>query len=195
MKKKGLTSYYSILLMFCQELLRKFCLLGVSLKVKIAFFALLASLSGQFCAVQAISSNQSAAIVEHCDMIKDELKKVQKEDARARVYLGGYYETILTKFITPLNVRLVENNLSSAGLVENQNNFAGAKTLFSNDYITYQQGLEELVGMDCRQEPEKFYDKLTTVRQKRKIMVQDVLRMRNLISEHMRLVEGLKGKV
>ena len=145
--------------------------------------------------VNAISDSQKSAIEKNCETIRDDLKKVQKEDARARVYLGGYYETILTKFITPLNVRLVENNLSSAGLVENQNNFAGAKTLFSNDYITYQQGLEELVGMDCKQEPEKFYDKLTTVRQKRKIMVQDVLKMRNLISEHMRLVEGLKGKV
>ena len=195
MKKKGLTFYCIILLMFCQDLLRKSRLLGVGLKVQIAFFALLVSLSGQFCVVQAIGPDQSAAIAEHCDMIKDDLKKVQKEDARARVYLGGYYETILTKFVTPLNVRLVENNLSSAGLVENQNNFAGAKTLFSNDYITYQQGLEELVGMDCKQEPEKFYDKLTTVRQKRKIMVQDVLKMRNLISEHVRLVEGLKGKV
>lgn len=195
MRKKGLTFCCTILLTFCQDLLRKSRLLGVGLRVQIAFFALLASLSGQFCAVQAISPNQSAAIVEHCDTIKDELKKVQKEDARVRVYLGGYYETILTKFITPLNVRLVENNLSSAGLVENQNNFAGTKTLFANDFIAYQQGLEELVGLDCKQEPEKFYDKLTTVRQKRKIMVQDVLKMRNLISEHVRLVEGLKGKV
>ena len=195
MRKKGLTFYCAILLTFCQDLLRKSRLLGVGLKVQIAFFALLASLGGRFCAVQAISPNQSAAIVEHCDTIKDELKKVQKEDARVRVYLGGYYETILTKFITPLNVRLVENNLSSAGLVENQNNFAGTKTLFTNDFIAYQQGLEELVGLDCRQEPEKFYDKLTTVRQKRKIMVQDVLKMRNLISEHVRLVEGLRGKV
>lgn len=195
MRKKGLTFYCAILLTFCQDLLRKSRLLGVGLKVQIAFFALLASLGGQFCAVQAISPNQSAVIVEHCDTIKDELKKVQKEDARVRVYLGGYYETILTKFITPLNVRLVENNLSSAGLVENQNNFAGTKTLFANDFIAYQQGLEELVGLDCRQEPEKFYDKLTTVRQKRKIMVQDVLKMRNLISEHVRLVEGLRGKV
>ena len=195
MRKKGLTFYCTMLLTFCQDLLRKSRLLGVGLKVQIAFFALLASLGGHFCAVQAISPNRSAAIVEHCDTIKDELKKVQKEDARVRVYLGGYYETILTKFITPLNVRLVENNLSSAGLVENQNNFAGTKTLFANDFIAYQQGLEELVGLDCKQEPEKFYDKLTTVRQKRKIMVQDVLKMRNLISEHVRLVEGLRGKV
>ena len=138
---------------------------------------------------------QSEVVIQHCDAIKEGLKKVQKEDARTRVYLGGYYETILTKFITPLNVRLVENNLSSADLVENQNKFAAAKTVFANDFISYQKNLEELVGMDCKKEPEEFYNKLIVVRQKRKTMTQDVLKMRSLISEHMRLVEGLKGKV
>ncbi len=145
--------------------------------------------------VMAIGEAQSAVITEQCDDIRDDLKKVQKDDARVRVYLGGYYETILTKFITPLNVRLVENNLSSADLVENQNDFAAAKTLFANDFVTYQQSLEELVGMDCKREPEKFYDKLTVVRQKRKVMTQDVLKIRSLISSHIRLVEGLKGRL
>ena len=111
------------------------------------------------------------------------------------MYLGGYYEAILSKFIMPLNVRLLENNLSSAGLVENQNKFAAGKAVFSNDFVMYQQRLEELVGMDCREKPEEFYDKLVLVRQKRKIMVQDVLKMRALISEHLKLVNGLKGKV
>ena len=145
--------------------------------------------------VSAAKKEQSVAVAEHCDVVKENLKKVQKEDSRVRVYLGGYYESILTKFITPLNVRLVENNLSSASLVENQNNFAAAKTLFVNDFIKYQQGLEELVGMDCKQEPEKFYDKLVVVRQKRKIMGQDVLKLRSLISDHIKLVTGLKGKI
>lgn len=149
----------------------------------------------QWLPVSAISEIQSEAIVGRCDTIKDDLKKVQKEDARARVYLGGYYETILSKFIMPLNVRLVENNLSSAGLVENQNKFAETKTTFASDFIGYQQGLEELVGIDCKQKPEEFYDKLVVVRQKRKIMVQDVLKMRSLMSEHVKLVEGLKGKI
>lgn len=145
--------------------------------------------------VSAVTEKQSIAVVEHCDTIKENLRKVQKEDSRVRVYLGGYYETILSKFITPLNVRLVENNLSSAGLVENQNNFAAAKALFANDFVIYQQGLEELAGMDCKQEPEKFYDKLVFVRQKRKIMVQDVLKIRSLISDHIKLVTALKGKI
>ena len=145
--------------------------------------------------VMAISEVQSEAITEKCDVIRDNLRKVQKEDAKVRVYLGGYYDAILTKFITPLNVRLVENNLSSAGLVENQNDFAETKTLFANDFVKYQQELEELVGMDCEKEPEKFYDKLVIVRQKRKIMAQDVLKMRSLISEHIKLVTDLEGKV
>ncbi|MBR0467857.1 hypothetical protein IJJ53_03060 [Candidatus Saccharibacteria bacterium] len=145
--------------------------------------------------VNAISDSQKSVIEKNCETIRDDLKKVQKEDARTRVYLGGYYETILTKFITPLNVRLVENNLSSADLVENQNEFAKAKTTFADDFVNYQKGLEELVGMGCKEEPEEFYNKLTVVRQKRKLMVQDTLKMRNLISEHIKLVTNLKGKV
>lgn len=171
MKKKGISFYYIIFLIFLQVLL-----VGAP-------------------NVMAITEAQSTSITKNCDTIKDDLKKIQKEDARVRVYLGGYYETILSKFITPLNVRLVENNLSSAGLVENQNKFAEAKKTFVNDFVVYQQGLEELVGIDCKQKPEEFYDKLELVRQKRKVMVQDTLKIRNLASEHARLVEGLKGKV
>ena len=145
--------------------------------------------------VMALTESQSAVVVERCSAIKEELKKIQKEDARVRVYLGGYYETILTKFITPLNMRLVENNLSSAGLVENQNSYVETRALFMNDFVTYQQGLEELVGMDCKERPDEFYDKLQLVQKKRKIMSQDILKMRSLISENMKLVNSLKEKL
>ena len=143
----------------------------------------------------AITDEQSAAIKDHCETIRENLKRVQKEDSRVRVYLGGYYETILSKFIVPLNVRLVENNLSSAGLVENQNKFAAVKADFADDFVKYQKELEELVGMDCKEKPADFYDKLTAVRQRRQVMVKDVQRMRSLISGHVQLVESLKGEL
>ena len=149
------------------------------------------------CSVKAIAltESQSMAVVEHCDTIKDDLKKVQKEDARVRVYLGGYYETILTKFITPLNVRLVENNLSSAGLVENQNSYVETRALFVKDFVSYQQELEELTGIGCKEKPDEFYSKLQLAQQKRKIMSQDALKMRSLISENIKLVNNLKGRL
>ena len=150
---------------------------------------------GQTAPVMAISDEQQRAIVKNCDSIREDLKKVQKNDAKARVYLGAYYEEILTNFITPLNVRLVENNLSSADLVENQNKLASTKTLFADDYVAYQQNLEELTLMDCQKEPEDFYEKLDKVRQKRKIVEQDVLKMRMLLSGHMQLANQLKGKL
>lgn len=155
-----------------------------------------------FCQVMAISPATSAitdaqkkSITTNCQQIKSNLRTLQKNDARIRVYLGSYYETILTKFITPLNVRLVENNLSNADFVENQNKFAEAKNLFANDYIKYQQYLEELVAIDCKSEPDKFYEKLESVRRRRQTMAQDALKLRTLISDHLKLVNNLKGKL
>lgn len=143
----------------------------------------------------AASEAQEQGVKENCDTIKEVLKNVQKDDARARVYLGAYYEAILSNFITPLNVRLVENNLSEASLVENQNKFAAARSLFVDDYVSYQQRLEELVAMNCKTKPKEFYEKLEKVRQKRKVVEQDALKIRGLTSEHVKLVEQLKGKV
>ena len=145
--------------------------------------------------VAEVSESVQAGIRENCTAIKENLAKVQKADARARVYLGRYYETVLTKFVTPLNLRLVENNLSAADLVENQTKMADARTLFINDYVNYQKELESLVAMSCEEKAGEFYQQLVKVRQKRKIVEQDVLKVRNLISEHVKLAGELRGKV
>ena len=145
--------------------------------------------------VEAANKKREDLIKERCETIKDDLKNVQREDAKVRVHLGSKYEIILNRFIMPLNVKLVEKNMSNADLVENQNNFVEAKTTFSNDYIVYQQQLEELVAMDCKAEPGQFYEKLIKVRQKRKTMEQDTMLLRNLISKHIRLVTRLKEKI
>ena len=145
--------------------------------------------------VAAISDEQKATIAKHCDDIKSELRLVQRDDAKSRVHLGTYYDKIMSNYVTPLNVKLVENNLSNAGFIDNQNDLAKTKNTFANDFTKYQQMLEELVAMDCKNEPEKFYDELIDVRQRRKTMEQDVLKMRRLISEHISLVENVRSKL
>ena len=142
--------------------------------------------------VGAVTEGQENAIKDHCDTIKESLRLVQRDDSRARVYLGGYYENILTKYITPLNVKLVESNLSNASFVENQNKFATTRGAFATDFVNYQKGLEELTQMDCKVEPGKFYEKLVSVRKKRKVVEQDVKKMREIITEHVKLVEDLR---
>ena len=75
-----------------------------------------------------ISSAKKSAIVKNCEIMQQDLKNLQRIDSRTRVYLGRYYESILTKYITPLNVRLVENSLSSDTFINNQN---GRRRLFT----------------------------------------------------------------
>lgn len=142
---------------------------------------------------EGISDAQRAVIVDHCDTIKDALKSLQRVDSRSRVYLGRYYEAILTNFITPLNLRLVENNISNSKLLDNQTNFANRRTNFVNDFIVYQQALEDLVRTDCKNEPEKFYEKLVTAREKRKVVNRDVSKLRSYADEQKKLVEELKN--
>lgn len=173
MKKKYISFHYIILFMFLQVL---GCLTGVNVHAE-------------------ITPEQKDVIVNHCDTIKDNLKTLQRTDSRARVYLGRYYETILTNFIMPLNLRLVENNISNPLLIENQTNFAVRRTNFINDYITYQQALEDLVNTNCKAEPEKFYEKLVTAREKRKTVNKDVTKLKNLTTEQRRLVEELSNGI
>lgn len=153
---------------------------------------------GQMVAVnenQVLGAEQKTAIAENCEAIKESLQAVQRNDARARVYLGRKYETILSKYVTPLNVWLVENNLSDAGLIENQSTLAERRTKFVNDYVAYQQGLEDLVATDCRGESEKFYEKLVAVREQRARVRRDTERMQTLTQEQVKLVKELELKL
>ena len=176
MKKIRLSSYYIILFAFLQVFS---CLIGVNV-----------SAEGE---EVEITDEQKTTIVDHCDAIKNDLKLLQRTDSRTRVYLGRYYETILVNFITPLNLRLVENNISNTKLLDNQTNFATRRTNFVNDYIVYQQVLEELVNIDCKNEPVKFYEKLVVAREKRNLVNKDVSKLKGLADEQVKLVEELKN--
>ena len=140
-----------------------------------------------------VSDTQKNIIMDHCDTMKDNLKSLQKVDSRTRVYLGRYYETILTNFITPLNLRLVENNISNTKLLDNQTNFAAKRNNFVSDFIVYQQALEELINVNCKAEPTRFYEKLLSAREKRKTVNKDVSKLKAMTDEQKKLVEELKN--
>lgn len=159
------------------------------------FSALVLSLVSVPVSAAELSSVQKTSIIDNCSAIKDSLHAVQREDSRIRVYLGRYYESILTKFVTPLNVRLVENSISDTALIANQEQFVDRRTVFISDYIVYQQALEDLVSTDCKSEPQKFYDKLVITREKRETVNQDVVKMNELTNRQVKLVTKLKDEL
>ncbi len=170
MKNKRTSFYRIILLMFCQ------CFLCLS-------------------SVYAEEKTDYSKLISHCDEVKEILKNIQREDSRVRVYLGSYYETILTKYVTKLNLRLVENNLSQAGLIEGQTNIAQTRASFTEDFISYQKKLEDLTMIDCKSEPSRFYTELGKVREERANVAKDVVKLKEYIAKHRQEVSGLKKKI
>ena len=170
MKKKALSFYCITVMLFCQVFL---C----------------------FAAANALTDDQKNTISDNCDSIKTILHNIQHEDSRARVYLGASYETIRSKYMVPLNHRLVDNGIPAPELVSNQASYTAAQDNFKDDFIEYQKSLDELINLDCKANPEGFYQTLTTVREKRQTMVQDINKLDELIEKHFSLVRELKGNL
>lgn len=139
-----------------------------------------------------ISDEQKNAIVNYCDTIRGNLDLVRHEDSRARTYLGAYYETILSSYMTPLTLRLVKNNLINANLTQNKIDFANQKSQFSSHFKVYQDSLYELINIDCKNRPDEFYEKLEQVRKERAVVRKDITKLNSYLKDHQTLVEEFK---
>ena len=165
------------------------------MKKRIIFSAFVGVLLGLFLAhpASAISEEQKGAIVQNCASIKQSLRTLQRTDARSRSYLGSAYETILSKFIAPLNLRLINTNQPNANLTTIHSSIIDTRKNFITEYTTYSQALEDLVASDCYNHPEEFYDKLQDTKKKRANVSTTTTNLRNLLSEYLTGVRKLKS--
>ncbi|MBQ3293584.1 hypothetical protein IJG96_00415 [Candidatus Saccharibacteria bacterium] len=154
--------------------------------------ALVAPVGSAFAAEPQLTKEQSAKLSESCGTIRQNLKNLQRIDSRTRTYFGAIYETASTKFLKPLNLRLVNNDLADAELLNLQTSIATARTDFSDDFIAYSKSLENLITIDCRLEPENFYKKLLETREKRAAVAADVKTLNNLLTNIVKTTEKLK---
>ncbi|MBR3319293.1 hypothetical protein IKG06_02170 [Candidatus Saccharibacteria bacterium] len=142
-----------------------------------------------------LSDKQSADISNSCNTIHQNLKNLQRADARARTYFGSIYETISSKYLKPLNLRIVDNDIPNSTLLKLQSEFAEARTKFSDDYIKYSKALEELISIDCQIEPKNFYQKLLDTRSKRTTVAKDIGSISNLLTSIVKNTEKLKETI
>lgn len=139
-----------------------------------------------------LSEEQIGNITTNCASIQLRLKQIQKNDARSRVYLGAQFETISNNLMMNLNLRLVKNNLANANISNQQTDFAAEREAFKSDYITYSQALENLISINCKDEPQHFYDQLETVRSQRSTVAQHVKRMTEMVNEHRKAILDMR---
>lgn len=142
-----------------------------------------------------LSETQKSFLSQNCDSLKAGLKRLAVSDSKTRTYFGGIYETVFSKYITPLNLRLVKNNFSLPELTALQSSFADFRAKFSSDFISYSKSLEELTAFNCKADPPGFYDKLKTTREKRSSLKSDLESLNSLLETHLSLVKELKGSL
>lgn len=139
-----------------------------------------------------LSGSQLEHLSQNCGTIRQSLKLLQRSDSHARTYFGAIYETVSSKYLTPLNLRLVKNDISSVSLINAQSSLAATRANFSDDFIDYSKSLEELIAIDCNLEPALFYEKLETTRQKRQLVAEDMETLNIILTNSYKSVEKLK---
>ncbi len=145
-----------------------------------------------FATEPTITKEQASKISESCSTTRQSLKNLQRADSRARTYFGAIYETVSSKYLKPMNLRLVNNDISSPDLIDLQTSLAAARLDFSDDFIAYSKTLEELISIDCRLEPENFYKKLIITREKRAKVAADVKTINGFLTSIVKHAEKLK---
>lgn len=132
----------------------------------------------------AMSEQQKGEIfTQNCGRIKNHFKSVQKNDSRAREYLGKKYERALSHFIIPLNLSFVKSNVPAADFVQLQGEISAKREEFNRGFIEYSQDLEGLIFVDCTN-GESFLKKLDETRLKRKKLAETVDTMQKLLKKH-----------
>ncbi len=143
----------------------------------------------------SLTDVQKDYLTQNCDSLKTGLKRLAVSDSKTRTYFGGIYETASSKYLTPLNLRLIKNNYSLPELTELQSSLASSRAKFSSDFISYSKSLEDLILTDCKTNPELFYEKLVKTRSQRTIVKTDLEALNSLLSTHVSLVKKLKGSL
>ena len=148
-------------------------------------------------AADELSEDQKGAISQSCNTIKQTLKTVQKADSRTRAFLGAKYETFVSDFISPMNIRLTKEGKPNATITSLYSSILGLRQDFVAQFTSYSQDLEELISVDCQGKPEEFYKKLKETRQKRATLKGTVKSIRTNLVNHYTAVkkveEGLDG--
>lgn len=140
-----------------------------------------------------ISQEQREAISQNCTTIKQTLGQLQRVDSRVRTYLGTTYETISSRFMIPLNIRLIKNN--RAGFSNLQSDFNSEQLRFRSMYTDYMRELETLVGINCQVSPDDFYKQLEVVRSKREELRSTTEKLTRIANEQYLAVKLLKDNL
>lgn len=129
----------------------------------------------------ALSQRHIETIQANCENALVTLRRLHQSDALLRVNQGQLYEYISTRLMARLNSRIALNRLDGAALVAAAARYEETLQQFRDEYQRYEEQLSEVLDMNCRQEPERFYYAITDARQARLLVSEEVKELHSSI--------------
>lgn len=124
-------------------------------------------------APQALTDAQVEQIRRNCQTSQSYLQQIQRNDAAARINRGREYE-VMSKLVANFNSRVALNKIDGSSLISVASDLGKRITTFQTDYLQYEDALSAALDIKCREQPVTFYDTLTTARELRAKMAQDI---------------------
>lgn len=165
--------------------------------LKIFGIALIAFSLLQAQIVHSLSSDEETTVRQNCISVQVILQRMQYNDTANRVKHGQAYETLLSKFMLPLNSRTASNGLSAeaARLTEITDRYQQNLVSFKNGYDTYADKIDSLIRMKCKDKPQDFYQGLQEARENRGKIKANITTLDQIIEEYRVAVNQVKRSV
>lgn len=170
---------------------------------KLLFIGLAVVLSGAFFVVPVIAVQNEAVdearlekIQQNCIAAQVALGQVQHSDIAVRINRGQAYDNMLTRLMAPFNAQAALDRLDVAPeLAQTTNEFEEVFDGFKQEYAQYERALSQVTRMKCQDQPQTFYDNLTTVRELRAGLQEDVVLLQDLAKEYLTHVDTAYDEV
>lgn len=132
----------------------------------------------------SVSEAQQARIRSSCFEIKTNLTQLRTSDALLRVNRGQIYESIANKLMDRFNARLNSNHLDAKAMETVTTGYRKQLTKFREHYTSYADKLSEAIGVNCVDDPVRFYELVTAARKARLQLHDDVSALHSLITDY-----------
>lgn len=133
-------------------------------------------------------------IRSNCVEAQTTLRQLHASDALLRVNRGQLYESILTKLMTPMNIRIGANQLDNKDLVFIASQYDQQLASFRLKYQQYEEAMSKTLKLNCTNQPVAFYDSVTDTRNKRKLTHESTVLLHKTIQTYKIQFEAFEKK-
>lgn len=132
----------------------------------------------------SLTDDQRSTVKAECAQIKGSLSQLHASDALLRVNRGQVYESMSSKLMAPFNARLSSSGLDNKAMTTHTTQYGSVLASFREHYISYEQKLSEALRIDCRQDPDAFYQTILDARELRNTVHGDVEKLHGIITDY-----------